>query len=418
MANKVDEGGSSKVYPGPTIGPLHPIPQIGPKYPVIPPKPIVIPPKPVYPSQNAGAPIAAYTPPMSNYIPPPIPAKPLVMTDPAAFEKQDSAAVNQVVKTPTAPVTPYVPGDAPTPDQAKAMIADLKAHPEWWIYAGAETAGITQADAARIKGQIPFAEIMPIQGEKINFSTGIDESTGQPYGVKTTTPSSPSGPSEPALTESGDLTLEEPVLPDITWEEKYHVEGAPDWWRGVIPSRYDPQSEYASMLNSMIPFMSPEDQRYAASFLYRMYPTYFPSYSSFASNETIPQAPTEITTDQRQYMTSYQRAQSILDTLAKVKEVSGNPKLGPGYAYLQELGSVLRDYGAKGTGNSQTRQQYSQMMGALDPLVAEGQQENLSSFSALTRMLTQPYYTGGQLHPTTTLQDNSVISGTPIKNYF
>ena len=186
----------------------------------------------------------------------------------------------------------------------------------------------------------------------------------------------------------------------------------------MIPSRYDPQSEYASMLNSMIPFMSPEDQRYTASVLYRLYPQFFSSYSSFAANETVPQAPSELTTEQRQYMGSYQRAQAILDTLNKVKQVSGNPKLGPGYSYLQELGSVLRDYSARNAGDSQTRSQYRQMMGALDPLVAEGQQENLSAFSALTRMLAQPYYTAGQVHPTTTLQDNSVISGTPIKNYF
>ena len=502
------------------------------------PKPTSTVPKPITQVTDTGT---------SGIIPPPPAAKPLVMTDPAAFEQQDSAAVS-LMKTPK-----------PKPTQAELdkILADLRLHAaDQWKYAGTEDVGLTPKDAARIKGQIPFSEVMPNDFPKIDNYTytptgiiphvtiptwldpaptesemakskstnpipkttipmydssnaeadaetlkqfidaygeengkllmdmygyansagnipgtsayneriaiekwldgsgpqpteispllalyyGLDRTwwydnylskgtgylpdegatrtsnwTNQnplPYpGTEGTTPTGPTQSEEP-------LVVEQPTLPDITWEEKYHVEGAPDWWRGMIPSRYDAQSEYASMLNSMIPFMSPEDQRYTASFLYRLYPQYFASYSSFASNETIPQAPTELTTEQRQYMTSYQRAQAILDTLEKVKQISGNPKLGPGYAYLQELGSVLRDYGAKGTGNSQTRQQYQQMMGALDPLIAENQQENLSAYSALTRMLTQPYYTAGQIHPTTTLQDNSVISGTPIKNYF
>ena len=338
-----------------------------------------LPPPPASPSQNAGMPANAATPPMTDYIP----------------------------KPPTS--NGYIPGKPPTQAELDAIVADLRAHADdMWTYEGAIEAGITPKDAARIKGQIPFAEIMANdlpKHDSYNYTPTTQEATTPNEGI--TLPQ-----------ESDELIIEQPELPSITWEEKYHVEGAPDWWRGMIPSRYDPQSEYAAMLNSMIPFMSPEDQRYTASVLYRLYPKFFASYSSFAANETIPQAPTDLSTQQRQYMGSYQRAQAILDTLEKVKQVSGNPKLGPGYAYVKELGSVLRDYSSRNAGNSQTRQQYQQMMGALDPLMAEGQQENLSAFSALTRMLTQPYYTAGQVHPTTTLQDNSVISGTPIKNYF
>jgi len=346
---------------------------------------------PPLPSQNAGMPASAATPPMTNYVPTP----------------------------PTS--NGYIKGEVPTQAELDAIVASLRAHAaDMWTYEGAIEAGITPKDAARIKNQIPFAEIMA------NDLPKHDSYTYTPSGAiasgNNNTGSNTGGnvgyASTPAEQESGDLVLEQPKLDDISWDEKYHVEGAPDWWRGMIPTRYDPQSEYASMLNSMIPFMSPEDQRYTASVLYRLYPQFFSSYSSFAANETVPQAPSELTTEQRQYMGSYQRAQAILDTLNKVKQVSGNPTLGPGYSYLQELGSVLRDYSARNAGDSQTRSQYRQMMGALDPLVAEGQQENLSAFSALTRMLAQPYYTAGQVHPTTTLQDNSVISGTPIKNYF
>ena len=342
---------------------------------------------PPLPSQNAGMPANAATPPMTDYIP----------------------------KPPTS--NGYIPGQPPTQAELDAIVTSLRAHAaDMWTYEGAIEAGITPKDAARIKNQIPFAEIMANDLPKHDSYT-YTPSGAVASGNENTGGNTGYGPA-PAEQESGDLVLEQPKLADIVWDEKYHVEGAPDWWRGMIPSRYDPQSEYASMLNSMIPFMSPEDQRYTASVLYRLYPQFFGSYSSFAANETVPQAPSELTTEQRQYMGSYQRAQAILDTLNKVKQVSGNPKLGPGYSYLQELGSVLRDYSARNAGDSQTRLQYQQMMGALDPLVAEGQQENLSAFSALTRMLAQPYYSAGQVHPTTTLQDNSVISGTPIKNYF
>jgi len=392
--------------------------------PVVPLKPVVPvtqpPKKPVLPT-----PIKPSNPVLTdtgtggnNYVPPPPAAKPLDMQDYAAFEQQDSAASNQVVKPPASLQVPdYVPGKKPTAEELAWILNDLRAHAaDMWKYAGPKEVGITPADAARIKSQIPFSEVMPVEAPKIDFYSGVDAYTGLPYGVTPPTPA-PQGPNTTQTpTEEPTLSIEEPTLPPITWEEKYQVEGAPDWWRGFIPSRNDPQSEYASLLNSMIPYMSPEDQRYTASVLYRLYPETFTSYNPETMG--MPPIPTDMTTDINRWMTSLDRANALLATLDKVKAVSASDaKFGPGYAYLNQLGSVLRDFGAA-AGNGQTRTQYRQMMSALDPLMAETKQEDLSAYSTLTRMLAQPYYSAGSVTPTTQLQSGETIFGQANKGWF
>lgn len=351
----------------------------------------------------------------NNYVPPPPAAKPLDMQDYAAFEQQDSAASNQVVKPPASLQVPdYVPGKKPTAEELKWILDDLRAHAaDQWVYEGAVEAGITPKDAARIKGQIPFAEIMANDLPKHDSYAYVNQGTLTP---KLPDNSNASNYVPPVSEEESTLNIEEPTLPPITWEEKYQVEGAPDWWRGFIPSRNDPQTEYASLLNSMIPYMSPEDQRYTASVLYRLYPETFTSYNPETMG--MPPIPTDMTTDINRWMTSLDRANALLATLDKVKAVSASDaKFGPGYAFLNQLGSVLRDFGGA-AGNGQTRTQYQQMMSALDPLTAETKQEDLSAYSTLTRMLAQPYYSAGPVTPTTQLQSGETIFGQPNKGWF
>lgn len=208
----------------------------------------------------------------------------------------------------------------------------------------------------------------------------------------------------------------EPSLPPITWSEKYQASGAPDWWRGLVPSRYDPQTEYATMLNAMMPYMSPEDQRYTASVLYRMYPEQFAGYNPETTK--MPPIPGEMTTDERREMTSRRRAKDMLGILETIKQVSGkDAEFGPGYNYLRQLASTMRDFGGKKDAG-QTRQQFAQMMAALDPLTAETQGSQLSAYSSLTRMLSQPYYTAGAVTPTSQLENGQTIFGGSIPGYF
>lgn len=277
---------------------------------------------------------------------------------------------------------------------------DWDGRPEWWVNQGAEVAPITQGKVSWYGSMIPWHAIMP-----------MEDSPWATY----TPPKSPAwGPS------TGEKETEEepgePSLPPITWSEKYQASGAPDWWRGLVPSRYDPQTEYATMLNAMMPYMSPEDQRYTASVLYRMYPEQFAGYNPETTK--MPPIPGEMTTDERREMTSRRRAKDMLGILETVKRVSGeDAAFGPGYNYLRQLASTMRDFGGKKTAG-QTRQQFAQMMAALDPLTAETQGSQLSAYSSLTRMLSQPYYTAGAVTPTSQLENGQTIFGGSIPGYF
>ena len=298
------------------------------------------------------------------------------------------------------------------PYNADTAYKSWKSHPEWWINQGTEVADITPGKVAWYQSMIPWSSIMPIE-DRPNYFPLSNGGVSDYGGV--------SEVSDVMLPDTGGGGYsggeEAPALPPITWANKYHAKGAPDWWGGFVPSRYDPQSEYAAMLNSMLPYQSAEDQRYTASILYRMYPDTFAAYNP-ETQKRMPEIASEMDTDQRRWMTSQQRAKQILSTLDKVRGLMGkDEKSGPGYDYLRQLGSIMRDFGAE-KGEGQTRQQYSQMMGALDPLAAETQGSQLSAYSELTRMLTQPYYTAGRVTPTSQLENGQTVFGEPIRNYF
>lgn len=202
----------------------------------------------------------------------------------------------------------------------------------------------------------------------------------------------------------------------ITWLEGYEVEGAPDWWKGYIPSQWTPESEYIALLNAMIPFMSPEDQRTAASTLARMNPDSFSGYNP----EVVPFAvPTEISTELRRSFQSSQRAEAMLGALSNMAAAAGKTEkdLGPGYAYLRQIADTMRDYGAVG-GEEQTRAQQVQLLGALDPLMAESKGDYLSAYGGVARMISNPFFSAGRLLPVTRLPDGTFRFGEPNPKFF
>lgn len=187
----------------------------------------------------------------------------------------------------------------------------------------------------------------------------------------------------------------EPEPLPIAWREAYTVEGAPAWWRGFVPDRLDPIAEYAVLLNSSIPFMSPEDQRTAADNLARLLPgTPFAAYNPDLAG--IGASNTQVTTEVRNRFSSRDRAAQVLVTLQKVRDAMGTTadSFGPGYRYLQSVAGVLRDYGGA---PAQTQQQYLGQLAALDPLIAESKGETLQAYATPARMLAQPFFTGGPL---------------------
>src|SRR3990167_11294563 len=108
--------------------------------------------------------------------------------------------------------------------------------------------------------------------------------------------------------------------------------------------------------------------------------------------------PTEITSSMRNAYLSRQRAANVLLTLGKIRDAMGvaETAFGPGYRYLQSVAGTLRDYGGTDV-SPQTRQQYLQYQAALDPLLAEGKGEALAAYGPASRMLSQPFFSAGQL---------------------
>jgi hypothetical protein len=181
------------------------------------------------------------------------------------------------------------------------------------------------------------------------------------------------------------------------FNETYKLEGAPSWWRGFTPDVWNPESEYMTLVNSVLPFLSPEDQRASAQSLARMYPE-FAGYGADANPGYAP-PPTEMDSGSVQKYLSAARSQQVTGALEKMAQASGRKKeeFGPGYSYFKQLASTLGEYGAKGNGEGITRTRYQQMLGQLDPMLAESGGGQLGAYGAIAKMLTNPFFTAGQL---------------------
>jgi len=191
----------------------------------------------------------------------------------------------------------------------------------------------------------------------------------------------------------------------VKWKEAYTMEGAPSWWRGLLPTEYNATTNYAAIYNAMIPFLSPEDQRTVAMHLNSIYPDAksFDIYNPEGVEYGKP--PIDITSDITEQFTSSDRAKQALQMLDKIAEVSkrDKKKFGAGYQFLRQLLTTMKDFGggAVGAGNRQSRVQYKQMQSALDPLLSQfkGGSNELKQFAGLAQQLTSPFFTAGGYVP-------------------
>lgn len=253
-------------------------------------------------------------------------------------------------------------------------------------------------------------------------------------------------------------------LHDVKWKAgDFNLEAgkAPAWWKGLVPEdvadaeRADVQT--LMMLNTLIPYMSPEDQRRAASQLYAANADAFSAYKPENLEIAVPYDPNtrflpggeNLPTIDRDYYLSSERARGAINVLNQMREqtVGGNRwKLGPGYTWMQQVLGALEQFGGgesrykydptqqptpgpvgldrpavltpeqeeywakydrgeePGPGSfdrsgPMTRTDMLAMMGALDPLMAQGQSAELGSFGAIGQMLSQPFFSQGQLIP-------------------
>jgi hypothetical protein len=192
---------------------------------------------------------------------------------------------------------------------------------------------------------------------------------------------------------------------NISWSEGYSVDGAPDWWRGLVPSAFTPNSEYVALYNAMIPYMSPEDQRTAGKYLYSVIGDQqlepWNTYNPEMMEGIVP--PTQLSTELKEEFTSSDRVQNALGTLTKLIEVSGREEkaMGEGYEFLSSLLSTIGEFGggSVGSGERQTRAQFNQTQAALDPMLSQAKSGELAPYSAVAQQVASPFFSAGNVTP-------------------
>jgi hypothetical protein len=198
----------------------------------------------------------------------------------------------------------------------------------------------------------------------------------------------------------------------LTWKELYQVKDAPDWWKGMIPSKDEGNTGYLALVNSLIPYMSSEDQRSVATSLYRQAPKIF-KYDP-GTEDMVSGVPTSITPDITSQYTSTQRAADALATLEKVKSLVKGKSSGTsgGIQYLRQILVAMKDYG-HGAGESQTRSQGVKFAAAIQPLLAEK-----NNFASVGKMVSQPFFSAGNLVNVYKDQSGRYHFGNPNTSWF
>lgn len=204
-------------------------------------------------------------------------------------------------------------------------------------------------------------------------------------------------------------------LHEVSWKEHtFDVPGGnpPDWWVGLLPTnnadaeRADVQA--LMMLNTLIPYLSPEDQKRAASQLYTTAADAFSYYKPNVIEATS--VPVDMTTARlssqdlsvidTDWYSGTERAEGITNILSQMREatVEGNRwQLGPGYTWLQSIAGALEEHSPDEGG--MTRSGYQAFLGALDPIMGMGGTQEIGPVAALGQMLAQPFFSQTQLQP-------------------
>jgi len=176
-----------------------------------------------------------------------------------------------------------------------------------------------------------------------------------------------------------------------------NVAGAPEWWKAVAPDQFNPLSEYQSLSNMFIPFLSPEDQRTVASNLFQSDSEQFSFYDPEKLELYAP--PDAITPDIRQRFLSGERATQALNSLDRFLSVTGKKAadFGPGYSFLRGIADTIADFGLTSGASQFTETQQKQLLSALDPQLAQVKSQNLSAFGPLAKSFAAPFFSAGSL---------------------
>lgn len=210
----------------------------------------------------------------------------------------------------------------------------------------------------------------------------------------------------------------------IKWTawNKSPAEGrAPTWWRNFKPEgdlKNRPDALFLASLNSLIPYMSPEDQRRAAGVLFQAtgavegestpFSIYGPQSlqgKTSISKETslLSQAyrrdPSQFSLIDPEYFQSQRRGEGAQDMLSSLMSTTGGQfgDMMPG-KWMQQLIGALQ--GAGGTpGERMSRTEQLDLLGQLDPLLAQSRGSQLGQFGMLGQLMAQPFFSGGSAFP-------------------
>jgi hypothetical protein len=186
----------------------------------------------------------------------------------------------------------------------------------------------------------------------------------------------------------------------------------------MMPSELTPDTEFAVILNTLIPYMSTEDQRQMATSLSSLFPKGFANYSP--ETTSFQQPASEVSNATGNYMLSQQRATDILGAMDRMKEASGkkDDEFGPGYSYVRNLATTMKDFGGQSGGANPTRRQLLNMYSALDPMLAEAGGERLGAYGEAARALTQPFFGAGKLVNVSKDEQGNYTFGKANKSWF
>jgi hypothetical protein len=206
-------------------------------------------------------------------------------------------------------------------------------------------------------------------------------------------------------------------------EGDFDIQGgfAPEWWHPFIPENAEdmrrPDVAFLTMLNASIPYLSPEDQRNAAAQLYALHGNAFASYKPEEQGETTQviteqtarlsmdyrKNPEKYTVIDRDYFQSKARAEGFINLLSQMREQavpSGQRDqiggTGIPYTWLQSVVGTLSQHGGE-AGDRMTRADYLSMIGALDPLLAQGKSPEVGAALSIGRMFAQPFFSAGSV---------------------
>jgi len=248
-----------------------------------------------------------------------------------------------------------------------------------------------------------------------------------------------------ALSQQNAIEGNEQIKPvtEVKWKEgsftleSAHNGSAPDWWKPLIPDdpkdMERPDVAYAAMLNTMIPYMSIEDQRRAAGDIYTLLGGgHFGKYHSAAGaegNVPITKLQADLGAEGQvidsEYFQSRARATGAINALSQLREqtVQGNREdiggTGGGYRWLQNALEQALTYGGgasrkKDDGADQPRQsraQYLAMQGALDPIMAQA--SGMGPVGSIGHMLMTPFFSQGPVRGIQQTQGGHSIFGQP-----